>query len=306
MTTLPASTTLTQFTMSRQKPQAKSLSPAARSLFGRSNGPRIQDWTEFLMKERRRGISELNFDVYKEKPVDVEQQENISDLENTSGNRRKYQWKLIKQGDAPDYYSRAFSGKRSLIPAALSNYTSGSVATDADMNQLKQNPDVGRSLLSGDHQSKRDISPLRSPPSNFCDNAKVDTATVQKPVAVHATSITALTVKNLTPSNKTTSSHLFQRSPLTQRNQSGICKALNFISIPTKSTNDGTQSNSTPVTETSSTSSEISLRTPKSSGSAHSAMKQLKITGNALYYFLKSVLVRDWLKFISALNDTPH
>lgn len=283
MTTLPASTPTTQLMMSRQKPQAKSLSPAARSLFGRSDGSGVQrNWAEFLAKERRRGLFELDFDIYKGIPVECEQQENISGLEKTSGNRRRYVWKAIKPGEVPDYYARAFSGKRTLIPAALSNYC---CSKDACLNQLKNHPNVDRSLSDG-YKSNGGVSPLCSPPSKFCDSAKIDANSLQKPLAVHATSVNALTVKNVTPSNNTSSSQLCQRSPLTQRNRSEICRALNFISIPTKSTpksinaGNDTQSNSTPVSETSSTSSEISLRTPKSTGSAHSAMKQLKITGN--------------------------
>lgn len=285
MTTLPASSPLTQFLMSRRKPQAKSLSPAARSLFGKSDASLVKGMlAEVLMTDRRKGISELNFDIYKGIPVHYEQQENISDLEKTAENRRRYQWKAIKLGEAPEYYSRAFAGKRSLIPADLSKYSTESVAPDASLKQSKRNPFGGRSFVSDDHTSNGDVSPLRSPPAHFCDSAKFETIMLQKPLAVHATSVNALTVKNVTPSNKISSSQLFQRSPLTQRNQSGFCRALNFISTPTKSTskstNDGgeSQSSAMPISETSSTSSEISLRTPKSTGSAHSAMKQLKIT----------------------------
>lgn len=250
MTTLPVYSPLTQFLMCRRKPQAKSLSPTARRLFGKSDTPAVKDMLQDVLNtERRKGICQLNFDIYNEKPVPVEQRENISDVDNVQAPRRRYVWKSAKPGEVPGFYFRACPGKRNAPCDRLADVRPKSVAD-------------GRNSA---------ISPLRF------DNTNDQHIALHKPLAVHATRENALTARGLTPSENA----LSQRPPLAQRNQIGIRRSLNFNSISVKSStarSHTSQVGQGPVPPPS-PANEKCISTPKPTASAHSALKQLKITG---------------------------
>lgn len=229
-----------------QKPQAKLASPVSRNLFGASEASVVtQMLNEVLVSERRRGFSKLNFDVYHEKPIKQEQQENISDVDKTPESRRRYCWKTMKSGEAPEFYSRRYKGKKSLMPVDLLNCspetTSRSRSVRRSLNGYLRTPSSemrSKNIIRPSSASRLDSSPLRTLPSQNLVDSPVSFDSEKnripmpmlRPLPVHASSENAFTVKVFSPAKSTAiNSRLAARSPLSQRGNEGRgVRALDF------------------------------------------------------------------------------
>ncbi|XP_039253886.2 uncharacterized protein LOC120330958 [Styela clava] len=288
----------------RQKPQAKLASPVSRNLFGASEASVVsQMLNEVLVSERRRGYSNLNFDIHNEKPAKHEQQENISDADKTPEPRRRYYWKQMKSGEAPEFYSRRYKGKKLLMPVDLSNCspdssTSRSRSVRRSLNGYLRSPSSEirqKNIIRPSSTSRLEPSPLRTlsskdpvdSPLSF-DSEKIRLPLpILRPLPLHASTENAFTVKVFSPAKSTPANVRFTaRSPLSQRgNQERGVRALDFSSslqqgssvFAPRFTSDVTNSNNSSI----STSTPEIMSTPSSEmrvPAAPTPLKQLKLT----------------------------
>lgn len=238
------------------KPSAKLASPVARNLFGRSEASTVtQMLNEIIVADRNRARLNLDFDIQSEKPIKVEQQENVAEIGRNRELRRRFHWKSIRDCDAPEFYSRKYKGKKCLMPVDLlecsedeaspSKASGRSRTARRSLNGYLRSPSKNLSpkpIVRPASASKLHFSPLRlasDSPVAFDDTTTHSKAplSVLRPLPLLASVENQSTVAKFTSPVKPAVTPLrTTRSPLNPReNDSRSVRAITFCDIEGKS-----------------------------------------------------------------------